>query len=371
MLGLVVGFGISYRANNGFDRYQDGRQRWSDIIKNSRTLARLIWEGVPERIDSKAGEESAVEQEMARNEKKRLIGELIRLEERLEQADGVCRTGRGVWGCDEACSARRRRDLLRGSLQAACLASSGAWNKLTTLCGIPSSPHLSQFHEAGAGSPDERPGSYTSSIQMSPPSSPVLRKTAFPTFESALEDAASHPSRNTSPARHETAHIHAAGATYNTFNDHLPSQPLLPAQNPPSRPPVLRSLILGYNFFARVFGAKKADEDASPGLGRVESMADRERHHAWTKSQSRPRRKAPRHEFGQIKKYHPDLVHGEEGNLPLTIINEMSAYLGVLERRGTVTGPVVGGAYAALASLEDALTGAFLSQNKIVLGEHS
>lgn len=108
-----------------------------------------------------------------------------------------------------------------------------------------------------------------------------------------------------------------------------------------------------------MFGKKQVVEAGRPGLGRAESMAERERQHAWT--QSKPRTKARRHEFGQIKKYHPDLVHGEEENLPLTIMNEMSAYLGVLERRGTVTGPVVGGAYATLNSLEDALTGECLA----------
>jgi putative membrane protein len=34
---------------SGYDRYWMGRIAWSDIIKNSRTLSRLIWFHVPLR----------------------------------------------------------------------------------------------------------------------------------------------------------------------------------------------------------------------------------------------------------------------------------------------------------------------------------
>jgi putative membrane protein len=48
--GVVIGFVISYRAMSGYDRYWMGRIAWSDIVKNSRTLSRLIWFHVPLRI---------------------------------------------------------------------------------------------------------------------------------------------------------------------------------------------------------------------------------------------------------------------------------------------------------------------------------
>jgi putative membrane protein len=35
---------------SGYDRYWMGRIAWSDIVKNSRTLSRLIWFHVPLRI---------------------------------------------------------------------------------------------------------------------------------------------------------------------------------------------------------------------------------------------------------------------------------------------------------------------------------
>ncbi|KAL5536205.1 hypothetical protein ACEPAF_26 [Sanghuangporus sanghuang] len=51
VLGVVIGFVISYRTSSGYDRYWLGRVSWSDIIKNSRTLSRLIWIHVPLRLD--------------------------------------------------------------------------------------------------------------------------------------------------------------------------------------------------------------------------------------------------------------------------------------------------------------------------------
>ncbi|KAL0579243.1 hypothetical protein V5O48_002747 [Marasmius crinis-equi] len=47
VLGVVLGFVISYRALSGYDRYYTGRTCWADIIKNSRVMARLIWYHVP------------------------------------------------------------------------------------------------------------------------------------------------------------------------------------------------------------------------------------------------------------------------------------------------------------------------------------
>ncbi|KAI0821257.1 Bestrophin, RFP-TM, chloride channel-domain-containing protein [Irpex lacteus] len=47
LLGVVIGFVISYRASSGYDRYWQGRSSWSDVIRTSRTFARLIWFHVP------------------------------------------------------------------------------------------------------------------------------------------------------------------------------------------------------------------------------------------------------------------------------------------------------------------------------------
>ncbi|KAM5545287.1 hypothetical protein V8D89_001398 [Ganoderma adspersum] len=50
VLGVVIGFVISYRASSGYDRYYQGRSAWSDMAKTSRAFSRLIWIHVPLKI---------------------------------------------------------------------------------------------------------------------------------------------------------------------------------------------------------------------------------------------------------------------------------------------------------------------------------
>ena len=42
-VGTVLGFVISYRTTSSFERYNEGRKLWSQVILSSRTLARTIW----------------------------------------------------------------------------------------------------------------------------------------------------------------------------------------------------------------------------------------------------------------------------------------------------------------------------------------
>lgn len=46
-LGTVLGFVISYRTTASFERYNEGRRYWSQIILASRTFARTVWFHVP------------------------------------------------------------------------------------------------------------------------------------------------------------------------------------------------------------------------------------------------------------------------------------------------------------------------------------
>lgn len=46
-VGTVLGFVISYRTTSSFERYNEGRRLWSQIILASRVLARAIWFHVP------------------------------------------------------------------------------------------------------------------------------------------------------------------------------------------------------------------------------------------------------------------------------------------------------------------------------------
>ncbi|KAJ6476312.1 UPF0187-domain-containing protein [Mycena sanguinolenta] len=58
VLGVVIGFVISYRAMSGYDRYWMGRAAWSEVIKNARTMGRIVWYHVPPRLTPKTAEET-------------------------------------------------------------------------------------------------------------------------------------------------------------------------------------------------------------------------------------------------------------------------------------------------------------------------
>lgn len=50
VVSMVLGFVIALRVTTGYDRYWMGRTGWSDVIRNIRTLGRLIWFHVPPRL---------------------------------------------------------------------------------------------------------------------------------------------------------------------------------------------------------------------------------------------------------------------------------------------------------------------------------
>ncbi|KIJ11884.1 hypothetical protein PAXINDRAFT_118576 [Paxillus involutus ATCC 200175] len=53
VLGVVIGFVISYRASSGYDCYWMGRSGWCDVTRTARTMGRLVWFHVPPRFGPK------------------------------------------------------------------------------------------------------------------------------------------------------------------------------------------------------------------------------------------------------------------------------------------------------------------------------
>lgn len=51
VLGFVVGLALSFRSSTAYERYNDGRKYWSQLMLTSRNMARLIWVHVEERHD--------------------------------------------------------------------------------------------------------------------------------------------------------------------------------------------------------------------------------------------------------------------------------------------------------------------------------
>ncbi|KAL1747971.1 Bestrophin, RFP-TM, chloride channel-domain-containing protein [Schizophyllum fasciatum] len=58
VLGVVIGFVISYRASSGYNCYWMGQTCWTEVIRNSRAQSRLIWIHVPLRLTPKTSEET-------------------------------------------------------------------------------------------------------------------------------------------------------------------------------------------------------------------------------------------------------------------------------------------------------------------------
>ncbi|KAJ6521125.1 Bestrophin, RFP-TM, chloride channel-domain-containing protein [Mycena capillaripes] len=53
VVGTVLGFVVSYRTTSSFERYNEGRRLWSQIILASRTFSRTVWFHVPDQPATK------------------------------------------------------------------------------------------------------------------------------------------------------------------------------------------------------------------------------------------------------------------------------------------------------------------------------
>nr|GAT50619.1 predicted protein [Mycena chlorophos] len=72
VVGTVLGFIISYRTTSSFERYNEGRRYWSQIILASRTFARSVWFHVPDQAPQ-PGRDAAVMRSRGMVEKKTVI----------------------------------------------------------------------------------------------------------------------------------------------------------------------------------------------------------------------------------------------------------------------------------------------------------
>jgi ion channel-forming bestrophin family protein len=72
VVGTVIGFVISYRTTSSFERYNEGRRLWSQIVLASRTFARTVWFHIPDPPET-ATESAEVLKAKAMIEKKTVI----------------------------------------------------------------------------------------------------------------------------------------------------------------------------------------------------------------------------------------------------------------------------------------------------------
>ncbi|EIN05576.1 UPF0187-domain-containing protein [Punctularia strigosozonata HHB-11173 SS5] len=92
VLGTVLGFVVSYRTTSSFERYNEGRRLWGQIVLGTRTFARVVWFHVPDTTD---GASKSPEETKARSliEKKTVInlleGFAVAVKHYLRGEDGI------------------------------------------------------------------------------------------------------------------------------------------------------------------------------------------------------------------------------------------------------------------------------------------
>ncbi|KAJ7035219.1 UPF0187-domain-containing protein [Mycena alexandri] len=92
VIGTVLGFVVSYRTTSSFERYNEGRKLWSQIILASRTFARTVWFHVPDLPPTK-GNDAETMKARSMIEKKTVINLLeafgVAVKHYLRGEDGI------------------------------------------------------------------------------------------------------------------------------------------------------------------------------------------------------------------------------------------------------------------------------------------
>ncbi|EPQ55356.1 UPF0187-domain-containing protein [Gloeophyllum trabeum ATCC 11539] len=337
VLGMVIGFVISYRASSGYDRYWMGRSYWADAIRNVRTLARLIWYHVPPRMTAKTQEEidSGVmkrgEEEMRRvMAEKRLALEL--LQGFVVAMKHHLRGEMGIYYEDFYHLVRPLHDHPHHRNEPK--------EPPEERQGPPESLHPSVHivHRPSASSSKRRNSSSNQDVLISPVVPPI---NAYGTFDPA------HPPY--------LAHRASSSASDRSEDSDNPNRPLLPGAMPREHGFVSKisgDLIPFESVFStavgwvrRLFGKKEKDvlPSANNETGEEGGV---ERKYGEPKQQS----------YLTHVKHRPRVAGGGE-NLPLELLWCLSEWFSVLEDRGTVPGTSLGAMIAYVANLEDSLTG--------------
>ncbi|KAK7450605.1 hypothetical protein VKT23_012915 [Stygiomarasmius scandens] len=368
VLGVVIGFVISYRAMSGYDRYWMGRTSWSDIIRNSRTIGRLIWFHVPPRLTPKTAEEAATNQVM------RSTAELTKVmaEKRmaLDLVEGYAvalkhhiRGETGIYFEDLYDLVRPLHDHDHTIEQKAAAAKTSALPPPSRAHRIASNPSLPR--PKSSPTPTMTPSDYpkgksgsSGSHYGDPVIPPINAYGTFPQTNSprgSIRHSRSHhslPRSNSSLSSHSDSSAHSG---------HSAHQDLAPSRNP--NPPdqdvmgqVDGNLIPFAGTFAsikRLFSRKRKD-------GYDELPTD-----AWVERDSQSRPTFNRRKWGapvqpRIGGRKHTLVPAEERdkrgeNLPLEILRCLSEWCSVLEDRGTVPGTSLGGIIGTIAAMEETL----------------
>lgn len=306
--GVVIGFVISYRASSGYDRYWQGRTMWSDLIKNARTIGRLIWLHVPNTVSKP---------EIKISEK-----------EKAHEAELVVAEKRVALGLVEGFAVALKHHL-RGEPG---IYYEDLYYLVTTV------PHISQ--QFSTTSPTTATFAAGPSTSARPGDNPHHQYGTFrPPLDTNVNGLTSFP--------------------FPSPPSPTPSHPLLPANRPPPTIPKpsrsvfpFTSLVVPFTAVLGLF-SWVASKTTKSGSGQVSTDPEQAR---GPEPHTLPTRNVQR-KFTFGRKYYP-LVAGEsELNVPLAILRRLSEWVAVLDARGTAGGAAIGGILGCISTFEDQLSG--------------
>ncbi|SJL07656.1 uncharacterized protein ARMOST_11006 [Armillaria ostoyae] len=323
VLGVVIGFVISYRAVSGYDRYWMGRTCWSDVIKHARTMGRLVWFHVPPRLTPKTPEETdsgrvnrSPEEMVKVMAEKRMALDLV--EAFAVATKHHIRGELGIYYEDLYDLVRPLHDHEHTVEQKVAA--------MTTALPVPSRAH--------------RIASNPSLPQV--PSIPLTSRLNFDTQDPPVNAYGTfHPSKQASSIslRHQLRRNTSSSSVHRVLQ---PSQQS-GGDNVMDR--VSGDLIPFAGFFSTIRGwFRRADYESLP--------SNELRKDPYGADSSQRKWRGPTQPG---KKHRPRIAGGGE-NLPLEILRCLSEWFSVLEDRNTVPGTSLGSMIGLIASMEDTLS---------------
>ncbi|KAI0653065.1 Bestrophin, RFP-TM, chloride channel-domain-containing protein [Cubamyces menziesii] len=376
VLGVVIGFVISYRASSGYDRYWQGRGAWSDLARTSRTFSRLVWIHVPLKLAPIPTDPSGKAGELDVSVARRVMAEK-----------------RAALGLIEGFVVAVKHHL-RGEM--------GIYYEDLYPLVKPLHDHAHHKHGKNAQPSTADPAVVVSSPRDLHPEDPLPLPVALPSGKKPAR-----PSTSLQPSTHDP--IIPPINAYGTFTPPPPPRSLHPTRSLSSlsslsssgtssdqgadRRPLLPGSVPSGIRTRGLFGAVSADLvpfaafwrglgyvlGLRRGVGRVDEEGGWEEvgggeeggiQRRWDEDDENGRptgganggegrtRRTLRETTDRLgfthSKHRPRLAGGGE-NLPLEILRSLSVWVSVLDERGVVPGTTLGGMYGCLSAFEDSL----------------
>lgn len=357
VLGVILGFVISYRAMTGYDRYWMGRTCWSDVIRTTRAMGRIIWLQVPPCLTPLTHEE------LQSGEFRRERAELMRVMKEKRMAmdliEGFAvalkhhvRGEMGLYYEDLYHLIQPLHDHRHTPVR-----HDKAKRKQAETIKIRSSRSHPSLRESTSQTTLSRPTILTSAAtpQTTPP--PVSIYGTFNPSTSSLSLPNGHGKKRSSRVRAQSMHSEVTEdgeCDLDSEEHHLIQSSELPAQSN-VLDEVEGDLIPFRSFFSALADTfwnlfrhtpelpVTVDQDGQPKVPqRKWSFFSRSSNDKRAKNQMMARSR-------------PRLARGGE-NLPLDVLRVLAEWLSVLESRGTVPGSGLGGMYGCVNSFEDSLS---------------